>query len=167
MIVCPVCNYENMQGSLLCAKCHHLLIKVDVSQQKMTMPLSSTGMGEAARQIIQQVSLLAPDEIELHISGGEKPLILRMKEQVMLGRHTPNVANAQFIDLVPYGGYKKGISRAHAVIQRTDKGLTITDLASSNGSWLNGIRLVPYGPKTLKSSDQIRLGQLEIDFYCA
>jgi pSer/pThr/pTyr-binding forkhead associated (FHA) protein len=53
----------------------------------------------------------------------------------------------------------------HVVIRRDEKlSLTVEDLASSNGSWLNGVRLQPYVPNILRSGDILRLGQIEIVF---
>jgi pSer/pThr/pTyr-binding forkhead associated (FHA) protein len=50
----------------------------------------------------------------------------------------------------------------HAIIRRTEQGLVIEDLASSNGSWLNGVRLAPFSPRPLQSGDHLALSQLEI-----
>lgn len=51
----------------------------------------------------------------------------------------------------------KAISRAHAVI-RIHKGVCqVTDNNSSNGTWVNGIRLVPGNPAEIVSGGRIRL----------
>ena len=51
----------------------------------------------------------------------------------------------------------------HAVIRRVESGLTIQDLASSNGTWLNGTKLAPYIPVPIKSGDQLLLGKIAIE----
>jgi pSer/pThr/pTyr-binding forkhead associated (FHA) protein len=43
--------------------------------------------------------------------------------------------------------------------------LSVEDLGSSNGSWLNSTRLQPYVPAPLKSGDRLRLSQIEIEVY--
>ena len=49
------------------------------------------------------------------------------------------------------------VSRRHARFMREGDGYGIEDLGSSNGTFINGDRLI--GRRTLKSGDQIRLGQ--------
>jgi pSer/pThr/pTyr-binding forkhead associated (FHA) protein len=39
----------------------------------------------------------------------------------------------------------------------------VEDLGSTNGTLLNGIRLDPYMPETLKDGDQLQLGKLLIE----
>jgi pSer/pThr/pTyr-binding forkhead associated (FHA) protein len=48
------------------------------------------------------------------------------------------------------------VSRRHARLMREREGYILEDLGSSNGTYLNGERLV--GRQPLKSGDQIRLG---------
>ena len=49
-----------------------------------------------------------------------------------------------------------GVSRRHARLMREGEVYTLEDLGSSNGTYLNGERLIKRSP--LKSGDQIRLG---------
>lgn len=53
--------------------------------------------------------------------------------------------------------HSDGVSRFHARIQRTSKGsLVLSDLGSSNGTYLNGRRLKQ--PESLEDGDRIRFG---------
>ncbi len=57
------------------------------------------------------------------------------------------------------------MSRAHAMLQRTDGGdFYLIDLGSRNGSFLNGRRVSI--PVTIKNGDRLTLGQTELDFHC-
>lgn len=64
---------------------------------------------------------------------------------------------------------KSAISRRHAVIEWVDKKLQIIDLDSTNGTFVNGKKLVPAAPKQpsnpeiLKTGDIIKLGNLELE----
>src|SRR5205809_883272 len=69
------------------------------------------------------------------------------------------------VDLEPYCGRERGVSRIHAVIRRAEDGFMVEDLMSSNGTWLNGTALRPFTPRRLKSGDRLRLGLLEITVY--
>lgn len=50
------------------------------------------------------------------------------------------------------------ISRHHCLIRTRADGVTLTDLGSSNGTFVNGVRVV--SQMDLKEGDQIRLGEL-------
>jgi pSer/pThr/pTyr-binding forkhead associated (FHA) protein len=55
-----------------------------------------------------------------------------------------------------------GLSRRHALIRQTVSGYEIIDLASTNGTWLNDERLVPYTPYPLQSGSQLRLSRIRL-----
>jgi len=67
-----------------------------------------------------------------------------------------------FLDLSELGGHQAGISRRHAMIRRGEDGYEIVDLSSTNGSWLNDKRLIPYKPVPLASGSQLRFGLLRL-----
>ncbi len=52
----------------------------------------------------------------------------------------------------------RAVSREHAEIRRTDEGFVVEDLDSSNGSYLNGKRLVPRQPVPLTEQDTLQVG---------
>lgn len=56
-----------------------------------------------------------------------------------------------------------GISRCHAELLRDAEGYVLRDLASSNGTHLNGVRLET--PTRLHDGDLIRLGKVALKFY--
>jgi predicted component of type VI protein secretion system len=43
--------------------------------------------------------------------------------------------------------------------------LLLTDLGSSNGTWLNGAQLAANEPIRLQSGDEVRLGKLPLRIY--
>ncbi|NJL94951.1 MAG: FHA domain-containing protein [Anaerolineae bacterium] len=92
--------------------------------------------------------------------------IFTLKEPLYLGRNSPHVAVIEgfFLDLTPYDAYALGVSRHHAVIKRTnDNILELIDLGSSNGTFVNGVRLKQYKNCLLHSGDRLHLGQLLIE----
>ncbi len=50
------------------------------------------------------------------------------------------------------------LSRQHARITRTETGFTLTDLGSTNGTFINGEPLAPHTPHRLTGGDEIVLG---------
>ena len=65
-------------------------------------------------------------------------------------------------DLSEIGGWESGVSRNHAQLRREGNKLYLVDLKSSNGTFLNGQRLVPGKEQLLHDGDTIRLGLLDI-----
>ena len=57
-------------------------------------------------------------------------------------RDSPDDAHVPELDLTPYGGQERGVSRLHATIQWVEGNYVLIDQHSSNGTWLNGVRLV-------------------------
>ncbi len=64
------------------------------------------------------------------------------------------------IDLRGYGGREKGVSRLHATLHRVNSTLSIVDLNSSNGTFYNGVRLLPGQPRFLQSGDEVCFGNM-------
>jgi len=68
------------------------------------------------------------------------------------------------IDLTPYQAYENGVSRLHAVLKKNDNRVIIMDLGSSNGTYVNGVRLKPENEYPLSHGNIIALGKLKIQF---
>ena len=66
------------------------------------------------------------------------------------------------INLASRGGWNCGVSRMHCALMRQGESLFITDLNSTNGTWVNEKRLPPDQPVRLHDGAQIRLGLQKI-----
>lgn len=172
---CPTCGYENLPGTLLCVRCYSLIEQpsgvfppTDVpptgmlgNQANLQLPNSQT---EDEHQHL--VGQLDPDSIALVVSDSNESLIVQVVTQAVLGRYTPNNPMQPLVDLTSYGALERGVSRMHVIIRRTTTGvLIIEDMASSNGTSLNDLRLAPYAPAVIRSGDRLRLGKLELEIY--
>ncbi|PDW04368.1 protein kinase [Candidatus Viridilinea mediisalina] len=84
------------------------------------------------------------------------------KQPVRIGRRDPRQNHYPEVDLAEHD---RGIaSRHHATIQRDGDFYTVTDLGSTNGTLLNGILITPRSPRRLRQGDQIKIGEVEIEF---
>ncbi len=54
------------------------------------------------------------------------------------------------------------ISRRHARLVATPAGHTLEDLESSNGTWVNGLRLEPGVPQAVRAGDAIQVGPISL-----
>lgn len=171
MPVCPTCGYENAFSALICAKCYTLLTTVQPLQtasiRETTNFTSSGGLPPkpAGIPLHDSPGRLGPDVVALYINRTPEPIIIEIARQAILGRHTPNSSTQPRVDLTMYGAFEMGVSRMHAAIRRVGKGLAIEDLASSNGTWLNGTRLAPFVTSEVKSGDTVNLSHLEVQIF--
>lgn len=158
--ICPVCERPNEAQVLECAYCGAPLEggKMDPTTEKMknvTLPLSGQ---DASSESDRLSSAIPTGSIAIYIRGETKPIAVTAQGEFILGRHvTEGIDN--IIDLTPYGGLEKGVSRKHAIIRKIDIGYEIVDLYSTNGTWVNEKRLLPNKAYVLDSGIHIRLGQ--------
>lgn len=84
------------------------------------------------------------------------------ENKAVLGRTDHRKASHPQVDLTHFGAAERGVSRQHARLEIRDKHLLITDLDSSNGTYLRGKRLPAYTPARVHIGDEIMLGRLSL-----
>jgi hypothetical protein len=57
------------------------------------------------------------------------------------------------------------LSRQHLLFRRAGVVWEVQDAGSSNGSWLNGVKMVPRQSHSLRSGAQIQAGQVYLTYY--
>ncbi|MCB0335562.1 MAG: FHA domain-containing protein [Bdellovibrionales bacterium] len=78
----------------------------------------------------------------------------------LIGRWDPNSGAFPQIDLESVDVHSK-VSRKHAVVERKGDQVTITDLGSLNGTYINrGDRLTEGQPVSIKPGDEIIVGKV-------
>lgn len=157
---CPACNYENSIYLVECRQCGARLN----TDPAITLPSIPTQFIEPLRHSHLPGHTWPPHALALYVTGEETPVILPYQERTVLGRIKSNEFE-QRLDLTHYGARTLGVSRRHATISFSDEDCLLEDLGSSNGTWLNGNRLVAYKPHPLQNGDVIRLGQLILFVY--
>src|SRR6185503_4244743 len=101
----------------------------------------------------------------LHVEGhSANPIHICLTHQLVLGR-AEGTHQDPYINLAAYGAVEKGVSHQHATLEPIGKIVMLTDLSSTNGTFLNGQRLSPNQQCLVRSGDKIRLGQFAISFY--
>ena len=84
------------------------------------------------------------------------------RTEVVLGRSDLRSPTRPDMDLNYVGAAERGVSRRHARLELKDGHLYITDLNSSNGTFLRGTRLNPFTPTLLRSGDEVMLARLAV-----
>jgi pSer/pThr/pTyr-binding forkhead associated (FHA) protein len=101
-------------------------------------------------------------EVILLIRGMIERLVMENNKTYTLGRFDMGVKGDTEIDLTPYGAMDRGVSRHHALLHVADNHLYLTDLQSTNGTYVAGERLEPDTPTILHKGNEILLGRLAI-----
>jgi serine/threonine-protein kinase len=100
----------------------------------------------------------------LFIATSGVALSIPVLDEVVVGRTDPMLPQPPDVDLQPYGGGSAGVSRHHARFLHRPEGWFLEDLQSTNGTYLNEVRLLPHRPVRLNSGDLVRFGQLTLIF---
>ena len=99
----------------------------------------------------------------LEAKGFSDKLVLRVTHSLILGRKgEADETDGPDVDLNVFDAYSRGVSKQHAVVEIADRVLTIRDLGSRNGTFLNMQAVSPNSHRVLRDSDIIHLGNLEL-----
>jgi hypothetical protein len=101
-------------------------------------------------------------EVILVIRGMVERIVMDENRVYKLGRFEVATRKAEEIDLSPYGALDRGVSRLHAQLQLSGENLYITDLNSTNGTYLAGQRLRPNEATILRKGDELLIGRLPV-----
>jgi DNA-binding response OmpR family regulator len=98
--------------------------------------------------------------LEFDAPDMRQPHQVTFQSEVIIGRGGPGVEVG--LDLGPYDGLEKGVSRQHIRISATGEDLFIQDLDAANGTRLNGKSLRPGKTYRIANDDKLMLGQMEL-----
>lgn len=101
-------------------------------------------------------------EIVLLIRGMVERVELAQGEQLVLGRVDGRRRQRIELDLTQYGAVDRGVSREHCNLYFENDTIFITDFSSTNGTFINGVKLSPHVPQQLRKGDELMLGRLII-----
>lgn len=101
-------------------------------------------------------------EIILVIRGMVERLMISEDKTVLLGRGDPQSRFNPEVDLTPYGALDRGVSREHARLHVEDGRLYVTDLGSTNGTFLGAKKLKPNEATLIGKGDELLLGRLSV-----
>jgi FHA domain-containing protein len=155
--VCPNCEHPHRLGELICPLCGMLLARGGRTHQIEITELPArrkTRHGEAYADNPKSIYF----EIDgLHVS-------MPLKQTIILGRQSDSPDDPQpDLDLGPYNAHERGVSRRHVLIRYQGLMTYVTDLGSSNGTWLNGVRLAQNRERLLRNGDELQLGRLRLN----
>ncbi len=162
MSICANCGRSNVDDALICAYCDQIVgpdtdsfgltaEELTLSANKSTQPRRSGSFGRRTRLIFYAVNANQMVEIDAHKPGG-----------LIVGRCDAAAQVVVDVDLTPVRGLEAGVSRRHARLIVQNDHLRIVDLGSTNGTYINGLRLPPHEPVDLRDGDEVYLGRLKL-----
>lgn len=120
------------------------------------MPLERTGSLEEP---------VLPWVIELRVVGTANIINITTRPAMLIGRMDEARGIFPDVDVTPFDGQSAGVSRRHAMFQARDNRVTIQDLGSANGTYINGRVLQPNKAYRVHDRDRLRLGRLELQVH--
>ena len=108
---------------------------------------------------------IVPWVIEFRIVGTPDIIRAPVSELLLFGRADENHDIRPQIDLGEYRGQKLGVSRKHALMIARDNRVTIEDLGSANGTYINGQKLQARYPHRVREGDILQLGNLKLQVH--
>ena len=160
--LCANCHQKNDESATICIHCGSDLEEGPRTDVVAT-PEIADGKASPLKDLGQIVDMTAIPEggLGIRIAGDLLPIYMSMKDELFIGRRT-TTSPVPMLDLTNHDAANLGVSRKHARLRRTATGLEVTDLSSTNGTWLNGERLFKDRPYPLASGSQLRLGHMRL-----
>lgn len=108
---------------------------------------------------------VSEDTVAVVVAGyTDRPFTIKLTRPMTFGRGS-YASPATHIDLSRFNAKDKGVSRMHVRLSREDGMYILEDMDSMNGTYINGQKLAANQKVTLKSGQEIRLGQLAMNLY--
>lgn len=167
MKTCPYCAHVNREGVFFCEECGHPFIG---DQQAVLATTRLMQQGEQSDPYSNRTAwgtahFEADTRLTIRIRDRADMLTLDPVHELIIGRADPREGVEVDLDLTSFGAAEQGVSRRHAAIRRGEDTITLIDLESTNGTYLNGQRLLPHQPRVLRDGDEVRLGRLVFHLY--
>jgi hypothetical protein len=149
-IFCEICGYNFKTKA-------HGEIPIEASQTPPPAPIPAAPnppitTGTWQLEITIDPSLAAPESPPPPNQG---PIVLTLsKPMSLIGRTSDTRANYPEVAL----DFDEAVSHRHAVLNLSGTSLTLRDIGSSNGTYINGIEIKPMVDIDLKTGDTFNLG---------
>lgn len=181
LVKCPYCMHMNLAERETCEACGAVLRDVptlaavntdklediDGVEQHISAPVTTRIVEPGPEHneprwggasIDDRTRLLA------HVIHHDRSVALNLSAtgSLLLGRQQLGETQEPKLDLAEFDALEAGVSRQHARFELRDYSLYITDLDSTNGTYLNGLRILPWQPRVVRDGDEVRLGRLKL-----
>ncbi len=100
--------------------------------------------------------LFFPEQQKVKLIEFTKPLIIGRQHET---------APPPDVDLTPLYAANNGVSRRHLKLEAKDNRIWVTDLDSTNGTFIRGKKLPPNVPRLLRNKESFKIGSLNVKLF--
>ncbi len=164
MILCPNCQHHEISGALFCSECGAALAAPESMSTQSIYRSQSDGLPRTHPKAAKfpQPTIASDSMLTLYLIDSNQTLPLAGRTEYTLGRISEGQPILPDVDMSPYDAYNQGVSRLHAALKLVNQRVHILDLGSSNGTRVNGQKLMANVDYPLNNGDLINLGRLKI-----
>jgi pSer/pThr/pTyr-binding forkhead associated (FHA) protein len=167
MILCPNCHHQEIAGALFCSECGAQLVMTDriATQSIRRHPsdiLSSIESSKVPPVQSSQANPVVDAVVSLYLVDSGQIIHLAGRTEFSMGRAADGQPILPDVDFSPYEAFTQGVSRLHSCLKIINQRVVITDLGSSNGTRVNGQKIMPHIDYPLNHGDVVALGKLKI-----
>ena len=166
MILCPNCHNKELPGAYFCGECGTQLISLEFLNTRMINKpaeeinvINSGANSFPSRKVIQKPK---DPNISLHLVESGKVIHLSDKKDFTLGRAVEGQSILPDVDLSAYDAFSLGVSRMHVSLRIFNGDVYVMDLGSSNGTKINGQKIVQHVEYSISHGDLVTLGRLKV-----
>ena len=136
-------------------------------QSTAQLPFSESLLDPIKPSLLGQdiVPVVEAKQVTFVIPGSGRRVSVPMQDRIEIGRADPGQNVVPELDLTSDNGAEYGVSRLHATIQTSHRGVALVDMNSTNGTLLNNYRLPPELPYPLHNGDEVRFGRLLVHIF--
>jgi FHA domain/zinc-ribbon domain len=149
-VYCPECGFQNLESANYCSRCGALLVTEDAPDDP-TLTFSAEELEEEGGAGLDELGIEGPTLVVRSGGGRTGEQFPLERTQTTIGR-TPDCDI--FLDDVT-------VSRRHAIVGRGGSSVTIEDLGSLNGTFLNRHRIER---AELEHGDEVQIGKYRLTF---
>jgi pSer/pThr/pTyr-binding forkhead associated (FHA) protein len=132
-----------------------ILEEQDTHIRESMLKQSTRELGTGTLGVSREILILIHNRVER--------VILAEESHCLLGRFENRPApRSNFLDLSRYDSQTRAVSRIHAQLHMDSNQVYITDLDSTNGSFVNEKRIPAHSAVKLRSGDELMLGKLRV-----
>lgn len=166
MIRCPNCHNQELSGALFCSECGNRLVMVGTTTTQHIERHQTGILSFQSRPSVPPAPVIQAEKdkpvVSLHLIESGRLLNLTGQTEFTLGRASEGQSVLPDVDLSPYEAYAQGVSRLHAALRMNNQRVFITDLGSSNGTRVNGQKILPNVDFPLNHGDVVALGKFKM-----
>lgn len=156
---CSICHTRNELEFIVCKNCGASLD--DAKYTTTEVHNFKIDYAEKPKEFHIDDRIIPAEGIAIYFAETTKPHTVITDDEFVIGRVLVPTSEPM-LDLSDFNAFMMGLSRRHAMIRKTKTGYEVIDLSSTNGTWLNDERLVPYAPYPLPSGSRLILSRIRL-----